>query len=327
MSVKYSAQSAERSFQLVAADEAPDLISNAWAFEPGTPCQLLSNGDLLISGYVNDLTIHITDTSHELRVSGRSKGQDAHDCSVDHKSYEWRDKDLLEIAKDTGIPVDYSSDEKLQKIDVVRANVGEKVFGFLDRHARSQGLFLSGQADGSVLITKHGKKRHSGGIVEGWNLKEGTAQFSDRDRHEKYKVKGQRPIGTGEKNIRIQETADDNGARKGRILHVMPDQHLTKDRARTRADQIRDTRKGLSVKCQATLEGFRDDGGKVWEAGWLVFVQSTMLHLSQDMAIESVDLSQDEEGSGSLAKLELVDPAALGGKGQGKNRGAPAWSK
>lgn len=326
ISIKYSSQSPERSFSVVASDEAPDYISNAWVFEPGTPVQVLASGELVLDGYINDLEINIEAESHELRVSGRSKSQDAVDCSVDHKTHEWRNKRLDEIANSTGNNTRFRLDESMPPIDVVRANPGEKVWKFIDRHARAHGLFLTGQADGSVLITKHGKKRHAGALMEGNNLKVGAAKFSDRERHEKIKGKSQRAVGTGRRATQINEEVTDPGARKGRVLQIMPDHHLDKKRARTRAEVSRDTRQGLSVSLSATIPGWRDDGGRIWEAGWLVYCLSTMLHLSQDLAINTVELSQDEGGSGTLAKLELVDPRALGGKG-GKSKSAKGWSK
>ena len=52
MSVKYTFGSQEITFEIVASDEAPDLMSNAWRFEPGTPCQLLATGTLLVDGFI-----------------------------------------------------------------------------------------------------------------------------------------------------------------------------------------------------------------------------------------------------------------------------------
>lgn len=327
MSVKYSAQSAEREFEVQAADEAPDLISNAWLFEPGTECELHSNGSLLVKGYINDLKINIASTAHDLRVSGRSAGQDVHDCSVKHKTKEWKNKTLLEIGNDTGSNVKFTSKEKLTPIPVVRANPGEKIFPFMDRHANNKGLFIHGKADGTVEITKHGKERHAGALVEGLNILEGSAEFSDRERHADYKVNGQQANGTGENAIHGKGEATDEGARPGRYLERMQDTNSNSQTAKERAEHMKRTRQGLSVKAEITTQGFRDEGGEIWETGKLVFCQSIMLHLSQDLCIESVTLSQDEGGSKSV--LNLVDPSALGGEtaGGGKMSSGKIWTK
>jgi len=324
MSVKYSAQSPERSFQIVAADEAPDLISAAWSFQPGTEVELYANQTLLVAGYINDLSISIDAETHDLRLSGRCKGQDCVDCSVNHGTHQWRGKALDAILNDTGSNTRFRTDEVLKPITVARANPGEPVFMLADRLARKQGLFLKAEADGTVLITKHGKNRHDGAIVEGFNMLKGEATFSDRDRHAEVKVKAQNGTGTGEASTQKEGVAKDEGARSGRSKAFLPDQNLDKSEAQTQADTIKSTRQGLSVKSTMVTQGFRDEGGNVWETGWLIYCQSTMLHLAQDMAIESVSLSQS--GDRTISTLSLVDPKALGGKGGGKSRSGSAWS-
>lgn len=326
ISVKATFGSPEISFQLVAADEAPDLLSNAFLFEPTTPVQVLASGSLLCDGFINDLDIAFDEHTHELRVSGRSKGQDAVDCSVKHKTHEWRNKSVDQIANDTGNNARFVATEKLPPIDVVRANVGEKVAPFIDRHARAHGVYLTGRPEGHVEIGKGGKQRHAGAIVEGVNLKRAHVKFSDRDRHEKIKAKSQRAKGTGKKSTQIAEEATDSGARKGRYLAMMPDHHMDKGRAKTRAEQARDKRIGESTKFTATVVGFRDDGGQIWTPGWLVFCQTTLGHLSQDLAIQSVEFSQNDH-MGSISHIELCDPRALGGKGGGKSKSAKVWTK
>lgn len=326
MSVKYTFGSQEITFEIVASDEAPDLMSNAWRFEPGTPCQLLATGTLLVDGFINDLDIHFNEQAHELRVAGRSKSQDAVDCSVDHGTHEWKKKSLDQIANDTGNNTRFRATEKLPPIDVVRANPGEKVAKFVDRHARSHGVFATAQRDGTVAIGKGGKERHAGAIVEGINLKRARVKFSDRDRHEKVKVKSQRAKGHGKANTRIKEEATDGGARKGRVLRFMPDHHMDKGRAKTRAEQARDKRIGESVHFNATLVGFRDEGGELWTVGKLVFCETVLGHLSEDLAINTVELSQNDH-IGTISTLELCHPSALGGKGAGKSRSAKAWTK
>lgn len=326
MSVKYSAQSGEITFQVNAADEAPDLLSSAFLFEPGTACELRSNGDLLVNGFITDLEISIDPNDHPLSVSGKSKGCDAHDCSVDHPKHEFEEKDVKQIANECGTNVSFTSDVTLEKIKKVRINPGEDCYKAIDKLARARGLILTGQKDGTIKITKAGQNRHSGAIVEGVNMVTGSAKFSDQKRHNKYKVKGQERDGTGKEKTQVEQEATDSGGRSGRTKVLIMDQNMPKNLAKSAAEQVKKRRQGESVKATVTTQGFRDQGGTIWEAGWVVFVQSVMLHLSDDLAIESVELKQDNDGSSST--LQLVDPRALGGeKGKGKSRSAGGYSK
>lgn len=322
INIKYDAKSPERTFEVVAADEAPDLISAAWIFMPGTEVTVLATGIPVITGYINDLGIEIDHDKHELRVAGRGKGQDCVDCSVDHDTHEFRKKTLDKIGNEVSKNVKFVAKAPLRPLEVVRANPGETVFRFMERHARNENCYLYEKGDGTVEITQHGKERHAGAIIEGVNLKIGRATFSDRQRHEKVKAKGQRHKGKGKKNTQIKEEVTDPGARSGRVLRLMPHSDLDKGRARTWAQQAVDQRSGYGTKLSATIPGWRDEGGMIWEAGHLVFCQSIMLHLAQDLCIESVELHQDSSG-GTTSHVVLVEPEALGGKGGGKG----PWSK
>lgn len=334
MSVKYSAESAERTFNLEAADETPDLIGRPFVFAPGTPCQLFSNGTLLIAGFVKDLAIPFGPTEHNLSVSGTTKGRDAHDNSTKHTKNEWENKTPLQVAQEVDPSINWATDEQLKPLKVFRANMGEKAFDIVTRAARSQNIYLHGLADGTVMLTRHGKQRHAGAIVEGINFHKGTANFSDEGRYNKTTVKGQQPDGTTAEDIQVSETAQDSSVREGRETIVYATKPVTRQEAKTLANQIRDRARGASVTASLTVVGFRDQLGEVWQTGNLVYVQSATLGLARDMAIKEVALSQDNGGQGSLAQLELVDPSNLGGKGNsggrqatGRDNSAPTWKE
>ena len=80
------------------------------------------------------------------------------------------------------------------------------------------------------------------------------------------------------------------------------------------------------------MPGFRDAAGQIWKANALVYVHSPILmHLSRTMLIKAVRLEQDNgKGTGSQARLTLVDPQAFKGKGGGASAGGKqtdaAWN-
>lgn len=321
VSVKADAKSPEMSFEVVAADRIrAEITAAAWGFEPDTPVTITATGELVLTGYIDELSIEIDPENHEMRISGRSKGMDCVDCSVDHKSYEWKNKDLKEIAQEVDTwGIGFHSDEQLDKFEKVRANVGETGFNFLDRLARNQGVFLAGQPDGTVKITKHGKEWHAGGIIEGINLHRGAAQFGSRQRMGKTKVKGQRPVGTGKKNLHIQEEEIDQGARKERVRILMPKTALDRNLAKKRAKTHADAQFGEHVRFQATMVGWRDEGGQLWMPGKMVWCESISLRLAHALAIDSVTRRQDYQSTNT--DLVLVHPSALGANGNNKGPG------
>lgn len=326
VSVKASFQDAARSFTITAAAE-PGGAATAWAFKVGTAVDILFNGSLACRGYVDryqpKLSRHKVAT---VTISGRSKSQDFIDSSADHDTGQFKDKTPQEIGAELDkFGVGIATDEQLDKVPVYRITPGETAFRCVEKLCREQGVFAVGQADGSIKITKGGKQRHAGALIEGVNMEECEADHNGSGRHSDVKVRGQRPIGHGEDNLQIEGTAQDGDVGRYRPVIIVHDGDTSKDRATKRAKTRRDREAGNSLKANVTVQGCHDDGGTLWEPGNLIFTQSQFLDITQDMAIESIELTQDRD-DGSLTYLALVDPRALGGQGGKGGSAGAAWS-
>lgn len=315
-SVSANARSPERTFSVTGPRSGSAIPFAAPNFKPGTPCSVTANGGLLLTGFIENTTIDISDQSHTVSIDGKSQGADSIKGSIDHDTHEWRKKNIVDIANDTGTGVKFTTDESVKPIEVTRANVGQRAFTYLDKLARKQGLFMCGQPDGSVMFTKHGKYRHAGAIIEGVNLKSGSAKFSEAERYAEHKVKGHKPQETGEDNFRYEEVARDMGAREGPKRVLTPRTSLDRNEAKQKAEQSANNSYGSSVSFEATLQGFRDEGGLLWTPGWLVMVYAPSCDIAMELAIDEVTWSQD---TSSKSVLKLVHPSALGQSGGGKS--------
>lgn len=329
-SVTGSQKEAARSFRLKAAAEQGGRALKE-QFKVGAKVKIYLGGDLVCSGFVDSYNPSLTATTATVTISGRSKGGDAVDSSVKHKTGRFKKKkpDAIakEMVKETGIDVDITSDaDDLEEIDY-QVTPGETVFRAVEKMARQQGKTLSGQADGSIKITDAKKaKRQSGSLVEGRNIKSGEANHNGANRHSEYIVKGQAPIGHGTDALEIEAVAKDSEVKRKRPVIVVQDQDTDKKRTKKRAKHRRDKAAGDGLKATITVQGWRDESGALWEPGKLVWTESPFLALEQEMLIESVIYSQDGS-SGSETKLSLVDPRAHGGKkGKGGKSGSD-WNQ
>jgi prophage tail gpP-like protein len=330
MSVAMNARSPERTFQITGAMGASEVEQALFDVKPTDPCILTSNGDVLCTGWIKDVEIVLRESEHEVRISGTSRGRDTATCSVDHDTHEWKNKTPLEIMREldkTGIG--YKSDETLKTLEKVRAQVGERHMSLLARMLAKDRLFMCADEDGGVMITRHGKHRHAGGILEGVNFRGGSAKFSDAARMSEVKVKGHRPVKTGRSNFRFERIARDSDARAGTTLVIVPNGTTTEAEAEAMAEHAIDNRMGDSVQCQCETQGFRDQGGRIWQPGWLVHCHVPSIRLSQDLAISDLTVHQDAE-EGSDSRMVLVHPAALGGKPGKKGvqwapKSGPGW--
>lgn len=316
---------AARSFEFECAHEGGPGVT-AWTFSAGAQISISFNAAQALNGYVDRYRPKVSAIARTAIVSGRSKSADFVDSSAEHPKGEWRDKTVGDLAKDLDkYGVGVRADAKLKAIKVMRITPGETAFRAVERYCRSQGLTLCGQADGSILITQGGSKRHAGGLIEGVNLLEAEADHNWSGRHSEYRVRGQRPDGHGPSNLEIERAARDSAVRRHRPLIIVVEEDTDNDRAQTRAKNRKDRAAGASLRATAHTQGFRDMAGTVWEPGYLVYLESPSLNVQQDMLIEKVNYRQDE--GGSIATLSLVDPRAYGNKGGKGNKSGSAWNQ
>lgn len=326
VSVRAAFNDAARTFTIEIAAEPGVSAANA-IFRVGAEVAIYANSDLLLKGYVDQKQPRLEATNRMITVSGRSKSADLIDSSAEHKTGAFKKKDPLEIGNEisVGISARFETDQQLEKIDQYQITPGESVFRAVEKMARDQGMTITGVANGNAKITKAGSQRHSGGLIEGRNILSGTADHNGTNRHSKYTVRGQRPFDHGVDNLEIQAIARDKGIDRHRPIIIVQDADTTTDRAKKRAKNRRDRSAGHALKALVETQGFRDEGGKVFEPGHLIWTESPTFDITQDMLIEHVTFKQDENGS--IASVGLTDPRSYGGGGGKGNKSGSEWTQ
>ncbi len=324
--VRASFKDAARSFQIEAAAEG-GASRVRWTFKAGTPIDIFFDDALVCRGYVDRFQPKLAGHDKaEITISGRSKSQDFIDSSAVHDTGQFKNRTPQEIgAALDQFGVGIVTDELLKKVPVYRITPGETAFRCVEKLCREQGVFVVGQADGSIMLTKGGKRRHAGMLAEGVSILEIEADHNWSGRHSDVIVRGQAPYGHGADALQIEGIARDAEVGRYRPVIVLHDGDTDKDRAKKRAATRRDREAGNSLKAEVMAQGFADERGEIWNPGNLIFTQSDFADVRQDMAIETVLMTQDRE-RGSLSALSLVDPRALGGKGGGGGSAGGAWA-
>lgn len=338
--IRAAVKEAARSFELKVAVEL-GATATASAFQAFTPLQIYSImvgpsgpnnaglGDLLFTGFVDRYRPHLSKDSAHIEISGRAKGQDAIDSSVEHRKSDYVNKSVLDIAKDQdqfGIGFAVDPSVQLTQIDRYRPNPGETLFQALDPLCHDDECTMAGQPDGSILLTKAGANPpRQGAIIEGVNLLIGEADLNVSGRHSKVNAHGQAAYGNGAQNTQISVLANDSTVPRNRPLHLHHHRHTNRSRLANKATHHRNHEAGNAIRATPTMQGWRDDSGLLWTPGYKTFVQSPFLAIIQDMLIEGVTYEQDVK-EGTLTKLDLVDPRAHGGQGGGVDKSGSSWN-
>lgn len=326
--VRAGYKEAARAFELKIAAEPNGAITAA-IFHAGAVVQVFANADLLMAGYVDQYRPHLSARQADIGVTGRSKSADLIDSDADHPTGFFENKTPQEIGAELaeGYGATFDTDQKLRKVSPsYTLTPGASIYREIEKLARKQGMTLAGTPEGNIMITKpSGSLRHAGGLFEGQNILVGNANHNWSNRHSKYIIKGQRPIGHGSRRLHLVAQAEDTTVNRKRVKSVVHDDDGSIDDLKGRAKNRRDRAAGEALKASISVQGFRDQVGMIWTPGWLVWTESEFLNIAQDMLIEAVDYAQGPDGSISL--LSLTDPRAFGGNGGKGNKSGSAWQE
>jgi prophage tail gpP-like protein len=280
----------------------------------------------MLSGYTNSYAPSGDGKTHSVLIQGRGRGQDFVDSAAVHDTGMWENKTPDQIAKDLDkFGVGIKAMVPLQPIPMWNLYQGETAHGTIERALRDQFATMMGTADGSIEITNASvAKRHSGGLIEGHNILKFSGKITDDRRFSETTVKGQRREGVKASDLRVTQRFKDTGIRRYRPKILVQETDTNKDRALRRAQHESERAQGFSVRATIITQGWRDDGGKVWEPNHLVFVQSPSLKIAGDMLIETVTYTQSSKG-GTVSEIGLVHPKAYKGKAGAASKTSSDW--
>ncbi|MDH4319868.1 MAG: contractile injection system protein, VgrG/Pvc8 family [Desulfobulbaceae bacterium] len=311
--VTRSIETVSGSFDLKVTERWPEQ-STPRKIRRGDACVLRADGDLLITGYVDEGAPSFDDKEHTVTVTGRDKTGDLVDCSAICGSGQWNNRTARQICADIckpfGIPVTANADVG-KVIGQFALQPGETAFEAIERVCRYRALLPVSDSQGGLLLTRAGTARVSTPLIEGENCKRGSAQLGMKDRYSKYIIKGQAAgddFSTPEQNAQPQAYATDPGVTRYRPLIViaegMGNGVTYKDRARWEAA----VRAGRSSRATVTVQGWHHKTGP-WTPNTIVPCRLPSLDIQRDMLLVAVNSIIDENGT--VSELTITDPAAF----------------
>ena len=288
----------------------------ATPIKPGQACQLLLDGEVVITGFVDVVSPEYDAGRHAIRVSGRDKTGDLVDCSAIYKSGQWLNVKFDQLARDLlkpyGIKLIVEGDVG-SAFSSWNIQEGETVFECLDRAARMKALLLTSNAEGDLVVTRAGKARLVHGLVEGGNIKAARADFSWKERFSSYVVKGQGRLGADGESMHsaAKGSIADDIVTRHRPLVVVAESHSKNATLRDRAEWERNVRRGRSARASITAQGWRHPGGGLWQPNMLVPITSPFLWLDNaELLIVGCTYTLDGQG-GTLTELAVAKPEAF----------------
>ena len=264
--------------------------------QPGAACRVLVDGLAVITGYVDDVRISCSASEHSVTVRGRDKTGDLVDCCA--PSMQLAGASLAVIARNLCAPfgIEVVDGAGADTVPGFKINPGDTVFETLDQLARAQGVFLTTDGEGRLVLARAGREK-AGTVLElGKNVMESRGSFSMADRYSEITVLGQTAASDtwdGAKAGQQKTVVRDAGVPRYRPLILIAEQEW--QGANNRAQWEINTRYGKGNVVSCTVYGWKD-GERVWTPNTLVSIRDAMLGLEDEWLVGDVTFSLDDRG-------------------------------
>ncbi|OCG62245.1 phage baseplate assembly protein [Gilliamella sp. Fer4-1] len=273
----------------------------------GAECYVEINSNRVITGYIDDVVIDISDTEHTITVVGRDKTADLIDCAAIHASGRWRNASLQKIAEDLckpfgiGVIWDVNDSKASEPFRWMQIEPSETVFEILARAARQRGILMTSDVYGNLVFTGAGEKNIAI-LTLGDNIKNLNITRSWRDRFSLYRVLGDSAGGAiwGETQTAVQSTAvyanvADESITRYRPTIIMSDDNINKKNAAVRGDWERRRAAAHSQPVSVTVQGWLYDDINLWLPNHQVFLTAEIY----DLFAEELLIVEAEFGIGN----------------------------
>jgi prophage tail gpP-like protein len=284
----------------------------------GSACQIYVDGELIITGYVDDNNPEFDSNSYTITIAGRDAAGDLVDCSAIHKSGQWANASLDKILRDLCAPfsikvlVEAPLGDKFTTFSIQE---GETAYEAIDRACRMRAVMPISDGKGNIVITRAKADKPVAELVQGENILSARGDFSLRERFSTYLIKGQDRgsddnADAPEAHTQVNATATDAYVKRYRPLIVLAEDKGAHATYKQRAEWERNVRRGRSARATVQVVGWRNVTGKLWRANTLVRLKSTYLGADANLLIVGGAFVLNES-EGMITELSLVGREAF----------------
>lgn len=301
---------------------------------PFVACTIRDDDDLVLTGYVDEVTVSIDAHSSRTTIAGRSKVMDLIDCMPDFTTNQFNGCTLDAIARAVCAPFgigvvvgpgvvigDPFPDATFER--------SEKGFAYLERLARQRGILLTDDEFGNLVLATVGTARAPASLVQGQggNVYRARGVLSGRERYSKYTIHSQAGIAVTDTTVQnaVVAIATDPAVPRYRPWSGIAESASLTDAAQLRADWEKAHRLGESIKATLSVPEWRANG-TLWRCNQVVTCKVPRLALTTDLLIGEMTFTDDAR-EGRRTDLLVQPPSAftpdptLIGRGKGASGG------
>lgn len=305
ISVRRSLDEAIHSIQLGVLDKWDS--SDLPRVRNGSPFQVQLDGELITTGYLDQVHRQYDGEQRSVTIQARSKAQDMQDCAypLDKLPSSWKKQTVLQIsnylAKPFGITVTDSSGLASQKVEIAKVRQGDTPFDIINAYMRVIGARIISLPSGNLNIVSPSKDRLTTAIKLGENVEKADDTSDLRDRFSDYRVvsqhKGDDFTAPGDSASIVGKAHDAVMAKlRYRPTTINASTMLSsQEEANKLAKVDRNVAAGHSHKTVYTLNGWHHKKG-IWAPNHQVHVVDPISGWNDWLMIGTVELVSDTQG-------------------------------
>ena len=328
-------------FKAASVFRSVDTLAGSFQFEaspkPGIKypirvaqaCEVFVDGVRQINGFVEGVGVSYSPSGHQITISGRDKSADLIDSTVGPDVDLNGPISLGGISRATikamGLRMDVienvASLEIFKSTEIASAELDKTGFDFLESFSKQRQAFITGDGNGNLVITRAGTTKAVTALQniiggEQNNIKSSSTNNDDVARFNRYQVQAQLNPSSSDVSFGAATIVDQTGSaidgdiRSTRRLYFVAEESADGTTSKQRAEWEANIRRAQSRKYTATVAGFSQEDGSLWQPNTLVTVNDEFASIKADMLIWSTSFSYDL-GGGSVTTLECVPPDAL----------------
>ena len=327
---QYLSATVNISFETLANDFSFTATSNNGfpPFKKGDLVKMIVDGELRCTGYIEVVGGGGSANTHNITYSGRDKTAGFIDSSIDVLG-DLKDLTLKQLIErmienigsllkviDTVNPAAFNVAE-----DIIKCIPGDNCWDKASEFAKKRQVFLSSDGDANIVIA-NSEPVDTGSLIqhkinsEGNNVLDYSFTLSDEDRYNRYSIRSQLdPVGLALVPSPDIATASDQSSgviidkeiREGRQFVAVKDK-FSSEELKKLAEWTKKIRKARGNTYTASVQGYRNDDGNLWDVNQLATVDDDFADISRKMMVGSLQFNYSELGS--ITALNFVEKNA-----------------
>ena len=305
-------------------------------FSVGDECRVFVDDQVVLSGHIELLNVDGDATSHDLTMAGRDYTCDLLDSTLGAINDITPPISLkricdavvrhlapgVEVSERLGVVDDVSPALFNKAEDKISPDPGEGAFEFLERWARKRAVMLTSNPQGDIVIIDP-----AGEEIEAWvhhrknsndnNVVAYSMSYDQTGRYNLYKSQAElnpnslvlAGLTSTAKIVDQSGQAIDSLIREGRQMVLVSESAFSNAENRDRAQWERNVRLARGRIYSATVAGYKNQTGELWEVATLPWVISEMAGINTRMLLNSVRFSLTPE-MGAQSVLSFVEADA-----------------